>query len=178
MGPDPQEWGITSGIGDGATPPRPAVGGRDGAGSEGTIGPPSPCRVDAVAGSWAAMAAYCDRTDRLPGTEIFRALAAQGVPDDDIDAALALFDLEQETVLAGLRGRVEDLDAEVEEALAEQNRAEVAAFGEAAVVFAHAVQPDASTLLAAVDAMTPVEWLVFERLAEDTAEDDATGAVA
>lgn len=177
MGPDPRSRGITSGIGDDAAPSRPAVGGRDGGVGEGTNGPPSPCRVDALVGSWVAMAAYCDRTDRLPGTEIFRALAEQGVPNDDIDAALALYDLEQDTVLAGLRGRVEDLDAEVEEALAEQHRAEVAAFGEAAVVFAHAVQPDASTVLAAADAMTPVEWLVFERLAEDTTDDDATGAV-
>ncbi|WP_433954654.1 hypothetical protein [Janibacter indicus] len=130
-----------------------------------------------MAGSWAAMAAFTDSTDRLPGVEMFRALAAQGVPDDDIAAALVLFDLEQETVLAALRGRVEDLDTEVEEALAEQRRAEVAAFGEAAVVFAHAVQPDAATVLAAVDAMTPAEWLLFERLSEDTTEDDAKGAV-
>lgn len=177
MGPDPQSRGITGGIGDGAGPPRPAVGGRDGAVGEGTNGPPSPSRVCAVAGSWAAMATYTDRTDRLPGVEMFQALAAQGVADDDIDAALALFDLEQDTVLAGLRGRVEDLDAEVEEALAEQQRSEVAAFGEAAVVFAHAVQPDAATVLTAVAAMTPGEWLLFERLAEDATDDDATGAV-
>lgn len=168
MGPDPRSRGITGGIGDGDGPPRPAVGGGDAGPSEGTNGPPSPCRVDALAGSWAAMAAYCDRTDRLPGTEIFRALAEQGVPDDDIDAALALYDLEQDTVLAGLRGRVEDLDAEVETALAELHRSEVIAFGEAAVLFAHAVQPEAATLLAAVDAMSPSEWMLFERLANDS----------
>lgn len=168
MGPDPQEWGIASGIGDGATPPRPAVGGGDGAGSEGMNGPPSPSRVDLIVASWAGMVAYTDRTDRLPGTEMVRALTAQGVPDDDIEAALALYDLEQDTVLAGLRGRVEDLDAEVETALAELHRSEVIAFGEAAVLFAHAVQPEAATLLAAVDAMSPSEWLLFERLANDS----------
>ena len=169
MGPDPQEWGIASGIGDGATPSRPAVGGGDGAGSEGMIGPPSPSRVDLVAGSWAAMVAYTDRTDRLPGTEVFRALTARGVPDDDIEAALALYDLEQDTVLAGLRGRVEDLDAEVEAALAELHRSEVATFGAAAVAYAHGSHPGAATILEALERMTPTDWLVFECLADSGA---------
>lgn len=117
--------------------------------------------VDRVVSAWCALAARADAG--RPATLAFLLeLVADGRSEAEVEAALWFFDVEDDVRLAGLRGRVEDLDAEVEAAHRAVHASEVAAFGEAAVTFAHAVHPDAATVLDAVDAMTPTDWVLFK----------------
>lgn len=123
-------------------------------------------RPGMVAAAWAAMAAYETQSSRLPGMDVFRCLQARGVTEAEIEAAADLHDLEQAVTVAGLQGRVEDLDAEVERAHA------------AAVVFAHATHPDVTTVEVARHVMTPTDWLIFESLTEGGDFDGVDGVGA
>lgn len=174
MNPEPDPRGITGGI-EGSDGVPPTADGAAGERSDrGTARPPSLSRVDRIASAWAALAAYETRTGRRPGAEMFRALGARGVSVEEVEGACLLLDLEQDITVAGLRGRVEDLDAEVEVAHRAQHTSEVAAFGEAAVTFAHAAHPDAATVMEARDAMTPTDWLIFDRMTDPTHPKETT----
>lgn len=174
MSPDQGDRGITGGISDGADTTRTAHGKEHKADQQGMNGPPSPSRVDLVVASWAAMAAFEASTGCDTGDEMHRALAARGVPVEVVEDAHALLALERAVEVEGLSGRVEDLDAEVEAALRALHASEVAAFGEAAVTFAHATHPDAATVLEAVDAMTPTDWLLFDRMSSPHDAEETT----
>lgn len=173
MNPEPDPWGITGGIeGSDGVPPT-----ADGAAGEcsdrGTARPPSPSRVDRITSAWAALAAR--RAADLPaGLAFLRGLVADGRTEEEVEQACDLSDLELDVEAHGMRGRVEDLDAEVEVAHRELHASEVAAFGEAAVTFAHAAHPDAATVMEARGAMTPTDWLIFDRMTSPTDLEETT----
>lgn len=122
-------------------------------------------RVERIVTAWAALAAR-RALGEVAGIAFMRGLVADGRTEDDVETACDLFDLELDVEVAGLRGRVEDLDAEVDAANRALHRSEVAVFGEAAVTFAHAAHPDVATVMEARDAMTATDWLIFDRMAE------------
>lgn len=67
-------------------------------------------RVDRITTAWAALAAR-RALGEVAGVAFMRGLVADGRTEEEVEQA-CLLDLELDVEVAGLRGRVEDLDAE------------------------------------------------------------------